>query len=189
MCVMRGSRKSEYWNTCLLVCQTLTSVKGTLCCAVEVSVSTLRAASSAFAPWATRSPLMARPAWVSNGVVSTSVSFFASIIFVSFVVTGNMRTFVSLKQLLLYLCEVLQVSCSIQMSKHQVSCWWRHVFEALCDPIRVLQAQLFALFLKLCSKNNQSLTEVTAFIISAEGTCFRIVVIINCGSESDWKSV
>lgn len=59
-------------ETLALVCQTLTSVKGTLCCAVEVSVSTLMAASSAFAPWDTRSPPMGRPAWVSDGEVSTS---------------------------------------------------------------------------------------------------------------------
>lgn len=55
----------------VLVCQTLTSVKGTLCCAVEASVSTPMAASSAFAPWDTRSPPMGPPAWVSDGVVST----------------------------------------------------------------------------------------------------------------------
>lgn len=77
-------------ETHALVCQTLTSVKGTLCCAVEVNASTLMAASSAFAPRDTRSPPMGRPAWVSDGVVSTSSPFFASIIFVSFVVTGSL---------------------------------------------------------------------------------------------------
>lgn len=57
---------------------------------------------------------------------------------------------------------------------------------SLCDPIMLLQAQLFALFLKLCSKNNETLTEVTAFIISEEVRCFRIIVtIINLSSESD----
>lgn len=75
-------------DTLPLVCQTLTSVKGTLCCAAEVIVSTLRAASSVFAPRDTRSPPMGRPAWVSDGVVPTSSLFFASVIFVSQSRTG-----------------------------------------------------------------------------------------------------
>lgn len=63
------------------------------------------------------------------------------------------------------------------------------MFEALGDPISGLQAQLFALFLRLCYKNNETLTEVKAFIISAEGTCFRIIVtIINLSCKADYKS-
>lgn len=72
-------------------------------------MSTMRAASSAFAPRDTRSPPMGRPAWVSDGAVSSSSPFLASVTFVRFVLAGNTGTFASLKQLLLYLCEVLQI--------------------------------------------------------------------------------
>lgn len=84
-------------ETRALVWQTLTSVKGTLCCAAEVSASTLTAASSASAPWDTRSPPMARPAWVSDALVSTSSPSFASLVCVGFVFTGNIRKFCIVK--------------------------------------------------------------------------------------------
>lgn len=81
---------------------------------------------------------------------------------------------------------VSQLSCSIANvyppSLMLMTSW----IEALCDLIMVLQAQLFALFQKLCYKNNEPITEVMVFIISAELTCFRIIAtIINLTSKSD----
>lgn len=130
---------------------------------------------------------------------------FLCIIVVSVVLTGAIYIFKSVLVLLginsgvftyylLVLLEntafpfpvVSQLSCSIANayppSLRLMTSW----IEALCDPIMVLQAQLFALFQKLCYKNNEPITEVMVFIISAEVTCFRIIVtIINLTSKSD----
>lgn len=185
-----------------IVCQTSTSAKGTPCCAVEAIASTQRAASSAFAPRDTRSPPMGRPVWVSEGIILT---FSLCIIFVSVVFTGAIYIFKSVLVLLginsgviTYYLPVLlentafpfpvvsQLSCSIANAYPPSLMLMTSWIEALCDPIMVLQAQLFALFQKLCYKNNEPITEVMVFIISAEVTCFRIIVtIINLTSKSD----
>lgn len=188
-----------------IVCQTSTSVRGTLCCAVEASASTQRAASSAFAPRDTRSPPMGRPVWVSDGINLTFSLFFASFIFVHVVLTGAVYIFKAVLVLLginsgvfTYYLPVLlentafpfpvvsQLSCSIANAYPPSLMLMTSWIEALCDPIMVLQAQLFALFQELCYKNNEPITEVIVFIISAEVTCFRIkVTIINLTSKSD----
>lgn len=134
-----------------------------------------------------------------------SLFFSSSFIVVTVVLTGAIYIFKSVVLLLginsgvftyylLVLLEntafpfpvVLQLSCSIANAYPPSLMLMTSWTEALCDPIMVLQAQFFGLFQKLCYKNNEPITEVMVFIISAEVTCFRIIVtIINLTSKSD----